>query len=129
MDYFAAYPTFTLDPHLPILQNFNRLAKAQGWGEKRTKKERQIYLQGQYTIHLGSISTGKLQSWQSLCQELRVDPIPTSIIQCKKVCYDNGSDNCLCFDRGFILAYPKNPSVKPFISCLCLFWIQWKREN
>lgn len=86
-DYFAAYPNFIPDPHLPLLENFNRLAKAQGWRKERRRKERQIYLLGQYTIHLGEISTGKLQKWQNLCHELRVDPIPTSITKCKKVRY------------------------------------------
>ncbi|MCJ1266101.1 hypothetical protein MMC22_005983 [Lobaria immixta] len=88
-DYFAAYPNFIPEPHLPLLENFNRLANAQGWRKKRCHKERQIYLLGQYTIHLGEISTGKLQKWQNLCRELRVDPIPTSITKCKKVLKTN----------------------------------------
>lgn len=84
-DYFAAYLTFNPEPYLPLLENFNRLAKAQGWRKKRREEERQAFLLGQYTIHLGGISTGKLQKWQELCGELGVDPIPTSITQCKKV--------------------------------------------
>lgn len=84
-DYFAAYPTFTPGPNLPLLENFNRLAEAQGWRKERREEERQAFLLGQYSIHLGSISTGKLQKWQELCGELGVDSIPTSITQCKKV--------------------------------------------
>ena len=98
-DYFAAYPNFDPDPHLPLLANFNRLAKAQGWGKKRRKEERPIYLLAQYAIHLGGISAGKLQVWQGLCRELRLDPIPTSITQCKKVrCGMKPCDNHV-FDR------------------------------
>ncbi|MCJ1428354.1 hypothetical protein MMC29_006263 [Sticta canariensis] len=82
--YFAAYPDFIPDPHLPLLRNFYRLAKAQAWSKKRRNKEKQIYLLGQYAIHLGGISTGGLQKWQDLCRELKVDPIPMSITQCKR---------------------------------------------
>lgn len=86
-DFFAAYPTFNPDPNRPILKNFDILARAQGWGKKRRHEERQIYLEGQYAVQLGSISTGKLQKWQGLCEELGVDPVPSSITQCKKVRY------------------------------------------
>lgn len=110
-DYFAAYPTFTPDPHTSLLGNFKRLARAQGWDKDRRKNERQIYLTHQYDIHLGSISTGKLQKWQGLCQELGVDPIPTSITKCKKVrCPPRRGDKCVLI-AGIFHFLPRNMNI------------------
>lgn len=124
-DYFAAYPTFTPDPHIPILGNFKRLARAQGWDKNRCKNERQIYLIHQYDIHLGSISTGKLQKWQGLCQELGVDPIPTSITQCKKVRYrTRRGDKCVLIAGIFYFPQGIQISLLKDIS-FCSLFVFW----
>lgn len=114
-DYFAAYPNFIPDPNLPLLENFNRLANAQGWRKKRRHEEQQIYLLGQYAIHLGEISTGKLQKWQNLCRELRVDPIPTSITKCKKVRYGTKGGESLVLIASFFLIPKRCESPHPKI--------------
>lgn len=87
-NYFNRFPRFQPDPHLPLDQEFERLATHQGWDKKtkQYKTERNSFLIAQFHAHLGSLEQStRLEDWQALCQELRVESIPESIMQCKKV--------------------------------------------
>lgn len=74
------------------MNNFDQLAVENGWARNsRThKKERKMYMMALADAHIGSIERGgaaeKLAGLQSLCGELGLSPIPTSIKQCKNVC-------------------------------------------
>ena len=92
--YFSRFPTFASNSDATLIENFQRLAISESWGKKskKFKEERKIYMLALADTHLGSIDTGgaaeRLVALQGLCGELGVSPVPTSITQCKKVCYE-----------------------------------------
>ena len=82
------YPRFIQDDSTSILSNFQRLAKLKGWGResKRYRKEYQDCMNSEYRGHVGCVfSTGKLEGWQDLCEEVGIRDPPDSITGCKKV--------------------------------------------
>jgi len=88
--YFDQYPGFEPDPQRPLEEEFRRLARFKGWSNKGKKiaQERDAFLLAQFYVHLGAVERSKrLEDWQGLCRELRVDPIPGSIKQCKMVLF------------------------------------------
>jgi hypothetical protein len=84
-EYFAEFPLFRYRPNTDWrqLRSFNALAKQQGW----TQEERDIEfrrLQGAWTGVVESEFGGSsLEHYQSLCEDLDIDPIPGSISECK----------------------------------------------
>lgn len=87
--YFNRFPNFQPNPNSSLNNEFQRLAISQDWGKKSSKykQERSAFLHAEFETHLGSIERErKLGPWQGLCRELRVDAVPDSITQCKKVC-------------------------------------------
>ena len=91
--YLATYPLFKANPQSMALANFGRLARSQNWrqGGKKYKAERDAYMTALAEEHIGSIEVGgadgRLAELQGLCREVGVQPMPVSIKQCKKVCY------------------------------------------
>ena len=86
--YFDRFPGFQPDPERPIEEEFADLADSRGWitGSKRYRQERGRCLRAEYEFQLGSIDRSRrLEDWQALCQELRINSLPSSITQCKKV--------------------------------------------
>ncbi|KAL2044971.1 hypothetical protein N7G274_002746 [Stereocaulon virgatum] len=86
-NYFDRFPGFLPDPQLPLHEEFERLAKFRGWhtGSKQYRRENGRFLRAEFDVHLGGLeSSRKLDDWQALCEELRVDSIPNSITKCKK---------------------------------------------
>ena len=92
--YFNRFPTFASNSDAPLIEVFQQLAISESWGKKskKFKEERRRYMLALADTHLGSIDRGgaaeKLVGLQGLCEELGVSPVPTSITQCKKVCYE-----------------------------------------
>ncbi|CAL1699400.1 unnamed protein product [Somion occarium] len=66
-DFFAPYPEFDYDASKPVMPEFERLCAVRSWGPK---KRRKVY--------------HRLQDGLSLCEEVRISPIPSSIKQCRK---------------------------------------------
>lgn len=90
MSYFANFENFAPDPTAGLQVEFARLAIDQGWGRKskKRKEEWRRACENEFETHFGAVFTGgRLLAWQSLCEELGVDPTPGSITQCKKVCW------------------------------------------
>ena len=91
--YFSRFQTFAPNPDATLIENFQRLAISKNWGKKskKFKEERKSYMLALADTHLGSIDRGgtaeRLVALQELCEELGVKPVPSSINQCKKVCY------------------------------------------
>ncbi|KAI9764602.1 MAG: hypothetical protein M1840_008331 [Geoglossum simile] len=87
LNHFATFISkgFTPDPTAPLASEFTRLAKSQGWrpNSKRYRKERALCFATEFEAHYGNKSE-RLEGWQSLCQEVDIDPIPLSITKCKK---------------------------------------------
>jgi hypothetical protein len=77
---------FTPDPTAPLASEFARLAQSQGWrpDSKKYRKERALCFAAEFEAHYGNKSE-RLEGWQSLCQEVDINPIPSSITKCKKV--------------------------------------------
>ena len=99
--YFSRFPTFAPNSDAALIENFQQLAISKSWGKKsrKFKEERKIYMLALADNHLGSIDRGgaaeRLVALQGLCEKLGVSPVPTSITQCKKVCYQ-----CYDWARG-----------------------------
>ena len=87
-NYLDRFPGFQRDPRRPLNEEFASLASFQQWriGSKVYRREHIRFLCAEFDLHLGIVEQGrKLEDWQALCHELRVNPIPGSITQCKKV--------------------------------------------
>jgi len=86
--YFDSFPDFTEDKSAPIRHEFDRLAKANGWGKKKDdyKEQRLICLTMEFDRYYKQLTTTNLEAWQILCAEIMPgSPVPPSITQCKKV--------------------------------------------
>lgn len=87
-NYLDRFPGFQRDPWRPLNEEFASLASFKQWriGSKPYQREHTRFLLAEFDLHLGTVEQSrKLEDWQALCQELRVNPIPGSITQCKKV--------------------------------------------
>jgi len=85
-DFFSRFPGFEADPTVPLLVDFERLAVSRHWiaGSKTYARHRRVCLTQEFEKCYGQDGT-KLASWQALCIDLRVEPVPTSITKCRKV--------------------------------------------
>jgi len=86
--YFNRFREFEPDPRRPLDEEFQRLARFQGWARKSKQyvKERRHFLLAEFDQHLGTVERSrKLDDWQALCTELGILPVHQSIRQCKKV--------------------------------------------
>lgn len=85
-DFFAPYPEFDYDASKPVMPEFERLCAVRSWGPKKRRKvyhRLQDGLVGEFNQQFGVDETS-LDAWQSLCEEVRISPIPSSIKQCRK---------------------------------------------
>lgn len=64
---------------------FNRLAIQEGWTKTQRKKRRHEAIAGEIEGIYGTDNT-KLEKWQELCRDVKIEPVPTSITKCRKVC-------------------------------------------
>lgn len=64
---------------------FNRLAIKEGWSKTQRKKRRHEAIAGEVDAIYGTDTT-KLEKWQELCRDVKIEPIPGSVTKCKKVC-------------------------------------------
>lgn len=86
--YLDHFPGFQRDPRRPLSEEFASLASFKQWriGSRLYKREQTRFLCAEFDLRLGTVEQSrKLEDWQALCQELRANPIPGSITQCKKV--------------------------------------------
>ncbi|KAG0003747.1 hypothetical protein BGZ65_001381 [Modicella reniformis] len=84
MDYFAAFPDFTINPGEQRVKAFKRLAKSQKWSIERRTSERTKF----HKLVVEDLNGlfNKLEHFQDLCDNLfPLEPTPTSISQCKKL--------------------------------------------
>ncbi|KAK7686019.1 hypothetical protein QCA50_010830 [Cerrena zonata] len=85
-DFFAQFSDFDFDPSQHVTLEFNRLAESRQWGKERRRaqyRQLQDALVGEFNHQYGR-DEGKLAAWQALCEEVGIDPIPTTITQCRK---------------------------------------------
>ena len=84
--FFSQYPEFDHDPTAPLVHEFQRLSLQRGWKAdgKKYRQSRQNCFAQEFEYHYGHASD-KLAGWQTLCADVYISPIPSSINQCKKV--------------------------------------------
>ncbi len=89
---FIKFHGFAEDPKAPILQEFDRLAKSQGWmNEEGDEVYDQYFFQkdecllDQFKVHFPS-SDNTIEDAQRLCAEVGMPKIPDTIQECKDVC-------------------------------------------
>ena len=84
--FFSQYPEFDHDPTAPLVREFQRLSLQRGWKAdgKKYRQSRQNCFAQEFEYHYGHASD-KLAGWQTLCKDVYISPIPSSINQCKKV--------------------------------------------
>lgn len=109
--YLSAFTDFIPDPNAPLLADFDRLARLQGWScnTKQFKKERNAYLKVEFDIYLGILDTeDELVRLQALCKDLgvrRPRKQLDSLTKCKKA----GQPQLQC------LIMPVSSQLKSFI--------------
>ncbi|KAJ7691329.1 hypothetical protein B0H17DRAFT_935150 [Mycena rosella] len=84
--YWNSYPNFAHNPTTPLRQEFKRLAAHEGWevGGSRYKKEWERCGRDEFSHQFGS-EDSQLSGWQAMCVLVRVEDVPDSITQCRKV--------------------------------------------
>jgi hypothetical protein len=77
---------FVPDPAAPLVTEFQRLARSQGWEKngEQYRKQRVTCYAVEFEAHYGNKSE-RLEGWQSLCSEVHINPVPPSIKKCKNV--------------------------------------------
>ncbi|KAF1992671.1 hypothetical protein P154DRAFT_203439 [Amniculicola lignicola CBS 123094] len=83
--FLAKFPTFKRDPADGLEHVFELLTLHEGWS-KKSKKQRQRKAELFEEEFKAQFTEGKtkLESWQALCKEVGIDPVPSSITQCRK---------------------------------------------
>jgi hypothetical protein len=86
--FFSRFPGFRPDPSLSAIDKFSRLADHMNWtaGSKRYRKEWTNFASVEFA-HYYDVGN-KLQSYQALCQELKIEGSLTSITQCRNVSFN-----------------------------------------
>jgi len=84
--FFAIFDDFQSDPTAALTDEFSRLAVQRQWkpGSKAYRKNRRRCYIEEFNTHWGK-DASRLETWQALSREVGIDPVPTSITQCKKV--------------------------------------------
>ena len=82
---FSRFPGFQPNPSALARDEFTRLAHHMQWkpGSKKYRREWAEFTGSEFRQHFGAQS--KLENWQALCNELKLDGPIASITQCRKV--------------------------------------------
>ena len=85
--FFDKFANFIANPTKRVEEEFDRLARLEGWkkGSRRYRREWVRCSMSGFTAHYGT-GAEKLVTWQDLCKDVAINPIPPTITQCKKVC-------------------------------------------
>ncbi|KAM6490686.1 hypothetical protein JOM56_014029 [Amanita muscaria] len=86
VEFFARYPCFKYNPKASVSAEFYRLIETYGW-ERDLKKAWAGFSSAmgkQFSTYYGS-RVDDINTWQRLCVELKVNPVPQTIPKCKAV--------------------------------------------
>lgn len=91
--FFALYNQFEHNPKEGSRTAYNRLVDFFGWEaggkkERKAKERFQDALVAQFEQLYGA-DENKLDVLQTLCGKIGISPIPSTVTQCKKVCFDS----------------------------------------
>lgn len=86
-DFFSRFQEFVPNHSAPAKDEFTRLAHQRGWkvDGKTYRKHWATFTASEFVRHYGREET-KLENWQNLCREVRVEGDISSITKCRKVC-------------------------------------------
>lgn len=82
---YFAHHGITSGPNDDFNSLFNRLVIREGLSKTQRRKRRHEAIAGEINAIYGTDAT-KLEKWQELCRDVKIEPIPLSINKCKKVC-------------------------------------------
>src|SRR5216110_1793386 len=85
--FFAQYPSFVYQPSSDWRQvgPFNALARHCGWSKTRRKSEFKSFKRTWIRVVESEFSGSSLLHYQSLCEDLDITPIPSTMEECKSV--------------------------------------------
>lgn len=86
--FFSNYASFTHNPEASLINEFNRLAVSQRWRPTDRTQARERFrsaMVAEFNARYGT-DEKNLTSWQNLCRVFNIQPVPSSIRKCKKVC-------------------------------------------
>jgi hypothetical protein len=83
-NWFMQFYGFAYEPSAGLQANFIRLASARKWGYALKNKRWAECQATQFSVYHGT-NTTKLEIWQTLCHDVGIKKIPSSITKCKKV--------------------------------------------
>jgi hypothetical protein len=98
--YWSLFPDFDHNPHTSIQEEFQRLAKQEGWkgkGKWKKEKRREEWVKcfnSEFETHYGR-DASSLAGWQSLCTEVGLDIIPDSVQGCRRVSYSTSRSHAV----------------------------------
>ncbi|KAG2121769.1 hypothetical protein DEU56DRAFT_746514, partial [Suillus clintonianus] len=87
-DFFASYPEFEYDPSASASLEFYRMCDQFNWDREDEEKEKassdfKDALVQQFN-HIYGTDADDLTSWRTLCQVVRISPIPESLMSCRE---------------------------------------------
>ncbi|KAI0804780.1 hypothetical protein BC629DRAFT_1283475, partial [Irpex lacteus] len=85
--YFDGFPGFHYDQGSEVMPQFDALSEQQGW-EENFRKEQLLVLKTAIALRFNEIlddDEDDLPTWQRLCNTMGIDPIPETVVDCKKV--------------------------------------------
>jgi hypothetical protein len=84
-EYFAEFPEFRYHPTADWrqLRPFNKLARQQGWSDDEREIEFRRLQEAWTGVVEFEFRGSKLEHYQSLCEDLEIDPLPESISKCR----------------------------------------------
>ncbi|KAH8644453.1 hypothetical protein IG631_01917 [Alternaria alternata] len=74
---------FVPSPEDDLIAKLSKLSIHQGWSKNEEKRRRAEVVEFEVLRHYGP-DKSSLAKWQELCRDVKIDPIPQSITQCKK---------------------------------------------
>ncbi|KAJ7501841.1 hypothetical protein B0H11DRAFT_1713230, partial [Mycena galericulata] len=94
--FFSSYPKYEYDPSGPASQQFQQLREVYNWGRGRGRdsalgdaayKGYSMALVLTFTQLYGD-DASDLGNWQRLCRTVGINPVPDSILECRRVIED-----------------------------------------
>ncbi|KAJ5921920.1 hypothetical protein N7516_009623 [Penicillium verrucosum] len=84
-NHISRHSDFGVQTKTPAIDEFNHLSREMNWkrGSRKYRSELSKFLESEFAIHFGTDAT-KLENWQALCLELKIQNSIQSIKQCRK---------------------------------------------
>lgn len=87
--FFSRYPEFAYDVENDVAEEFYRMCDFFNWDrdDDERKKARQLFKDAMVIRFNGLYGTDVniIENWHKLCVAVRIEPLPTTISECKEV--------------------------------------------